>query len=291
MASVHLLSIDFEDWHTSAYLRHYVRPEAAIHQLDKSTPPILDLLAQMGVSATFFILGSAAKAHPALIKRIAAEGHEIASHGYSHTPLWALTPASFRAEVVLTNKLLQDLTGRSVKGFRAPYCSLQADTAWMLDILEDEGFVYDSSLFPLRTILYGVNGAPTTMYRIASHNILQETPSAKLLEIPFTVYKKWGITVPCTGGVYGRLWPLWALQWLLQQTARQQPLNFYFHPWEAYAHTPRINAPWFNQFISYYNAKHYLPRVRQLGKTFSFTSFEKFLAQLPSDKSSPPKNN
>jgi polysaccharide deacetylase family protein (PEP-CTERM system associated) len=279
MTREHLLSIDLEDWHTSAFLRQYVRPEAVVHQLEQSTPPILDLLAELGASATFFILGSAAEAHPALIKRIAAEGHEIASHGYSHTPLWDLTPDSFRAEIVLTNRILQDLTGHRVKGFRAPYCSLQADTAWMLDVLEEEGFAYDSSMFPLRTTLYGVNGAPVGAYRISSADIMHHSPSAKLLEIPFTVFQQWGLTVPCTGGVYGRLLPFRLLQWLLQQTARYRPINFYFHPWETSAHTPRLNVPWFNRFITYYNNEDYLPRVRQLGQVFRFTSFEKYLAQ------------
>lgn len=274
----HLISIDLEDWYTSAYLRHYVKPGQIISHIEQSTQPILNLFAATGVKATFFVLGEIAEKHPVLIKRIAAEGHEIASHGYSHTPLWDLTPESFYTEITLTNKLLEDITGKKVKGFRAPYCSLQADTAWMLDILEDEGFTYDSSIFPMRTILYGVNNAPLGSYGITSKNILQHNAAAKLTEIPFTLYSKAGVKVPCTGGVYGRLLPYPILRGLLQGVANTRSINFYFHPWEAHNQTPVIEAPLFNRFISYYNNAGYLSRVEKLLRCFNFTSFENYLA-------------
>lgn len=278
MRGRHLISIDLEDWYTSAYLRHYVKPHQHIPQIEQSTEPILNLFAATGVKATFFVLGDIAKKHPALIQRIASEGHEIASHGYSHTPLWDLTPESFYREITETNKLLENITGKKVKGFRAPYCSLQHNTAWMLDILESEGFTYDSSIFPMRTILYGVNNAPLGKYGITSKNILQHNPDARLTEIPFTLFSKAGFKVPCTGGVYGRLIPYAILQSILQSVAGNRTINFYFHPWEVYGNTPAIEAPLFNRFISYYNTGSYLRRVEKLLRRFSFTTFEDYLA-------------
>ena len=277
--SKHLLSIDLEDWHTSAFLRHHLPAGKPISQIENSTAAILNLFERNEVQATFFVLGSVAREHPALIKQIAAAGHEIASHGYSHTPLWELTPAAFKTEVVDTSHILEDITGKQVKGFRAPYCSLDYSTAWMLAILEEEGFEYDSSMFPMRTAMYGVSNAPTGIYRIHAGNIGTHNPTAKLLEIPFTVYSAGGIKVPCTGGVYGRLLPMPILKFLLKSTATKRALNFYFHPWETYKHTPRIAAPLFNRFISYYNVSGYLDRVEALLKQFSFTSFEKFFQE------------
>jgi polysaccharide deacetylase family protein (PEP-CTERM system associated) len=278
---VHFLSIDLEDWHTSAYLRHHLPCGKPISRIEQSTQPILDLLEKTATTATFFVLGSVAKDHPHLIKKIANAGHELASHGYSHTPLWQLNPDSFRSEIVNTNNTIENITGKKVKGFRAPYCSLDHSTAWMLPILETEGFVYDSSIFPMRTILYGVSGAPSAPYRIAASNILAHNPDSVLLEIPFTVATVAGIKIPCTGGVYGRVLPFSILRFLLKKTASRQPLNFYFHTWETDHLTPRISAPIFNRFVSYFNNGIYLNRVEKLLTEFHFSSFEKLITTLP----------
>jgi polysaccharide deacetylase family protein (PEP-CTERM system associated) len=275
----HLLSVDLEDWHTSGYLREYVKQHNYVDQMEDSTLPILDLFAKKNVTATFFTLGSVAGKHPALIKKIHAAGHEIASHGYSHIPLWDLTPEAFHKEITKTNKILEDITGKKVKGFRAPYCSLQHSTAWSLDILEAEGFTYDSSIFPMRTNLYGVNNAPTGIYRISSANIIRDDPNAKLKEIPFTVFRKGFIKIPCTGGIYGRILPAKVLKIVLGKVAKQRPLNFYFHPWETYPGTPRIPVPLFHKTISYYNTKSYLKKIEGILASFAFTSFEHFFAR------------
>lgn len=275
--NLHFLSIDLEDWHTSAYLRNHLPSGKPISQIVQSTQPILDLLQKTGTVATFFTLGSVAKEHPSLIKKIASHGHEIASHGYSHTPLWQLNVNSFRKEVVETNKILEDITGKQVKGFRAPYCSLDFTTSWMLPVLEEAGFEYDSSIFPMRTTLYGVSGAPTGIYRISHQNILQHSPQSAILEIPFTIASFAGIKIPCTGGVYGRILPFSILNILLNKVAKRQPLNFYFHPWETYSLTPSINVPYFHRLVSYYNNSHYMERIEKLLNHFHFSSFERIL--------------
>jgi polysaccharide deacetylase family protein (PEP-CTERM system associated) len=278
--SPHFLSIDLEDWHTSAFLRHHLPEGKPVSQIEESTMPILHLLKETKTFATFFVLGSIAQEHPALIKRIADDGHEIASHGFSHTPLWGLTPALFRSELIVTNRILEEITGRKVKGFRAPYCSLDQSTAWMLPILEELGFEYDSSIFPMRTSLYGVKGAPTGLYRIGSENILQHQASASLVEIPFTVASYKIGRIPCTGGIYGRILPYFLLDYLLKQVSANRPINFYFHPWETYPDTIRIKVPLFNRFVSYYHTDIYLSRIKKLLGKYHFSSFERILPSL-----------
>jgi polysaccharide deacetylase family protein (PEP-CTERM system associated) len=273
----HLLSVDLEDWFTSAYLRHHVKPEECFWQIEESTLPILDLFDRKNVKTTFFVLGVIAEKHPQLIKEIARRGHEIASHGYNHTPLWQLTPEQFKHELQLTNNILQNITGKKVLGYRAAYASLDERTSWMIDMLEEEGFEYDSSIFPMKTILYGVNGAPHNTYRISSKKILQHTPGAKIIEIPFSVYRVGVLKIPVTGGIYGRLIPGAMLRYLLKQVAKNGAVNFYFHPWEAYGKTPRIKTPLFNQFISYYGAAGYLEKIEGIIDVFNFVTFEQYL--------------
>jgi polysaccharide deacetylase family protein (PEP-CTERM system associated) len=276
----HFLSIDLEDWHTSAFLRNHLPKGKPVSQIEESTMPILSLLKETKTFATFFVLGSIAQEHPNLIKQIVEDGHEIASHGFSHTPLWQLTPASFKSELELTNKLLEEISGRKVKGFRAPYCSLDQSTAWTLPILQELGFEYDSSIFPMRTSLYGVKDAPTGIYRISGENILQHQANASLIEIPFTVASYKIARIPCTGGIYGRILPFFILDFLLKQVSANRPINFYFHPWEVYPNTIRIKAPLFNRFVSYYQNDVYLARIRKLLDTYHFSSFEKILPTL-----------
>jgi len=273
----HLISVDLEDWFTSAYLRDYVKPGNCFWQIEESTRPILELFDRKKIQATFFVLGSVAESKPEIVKDIFSRGHEIASHGYSHTPLWNLRPEEFRNEVKRTNAILQNITGKKVRGFRAPYASLDESTAWAIDILEEEGFEYDSSIFPMKTPLYGAPGTPFNTYRISSKNIMQHTPAAKITEIPFTIYQKGILKIPCTGAVYGRLIPAVLLRYLLKQVALSRTVNFYFHPWETYAKTPQIPVPLFNRFISYYGNAGYLKKIETVLDSFNFISFEKYL--------------
>ncbi|MCB9256485.1 MAG: polysaccharide deacetylase family protein [Chitinophagales bacterium] len=276
----HFLSVDLEDWYTSAYLRAYVKEHTAIDRIEQSTEAILTLFDKHQVKATFFVLGSVAEKHPSLIKKIAYKGHEIASHAYSHTPLWNLNKHSFEEEIVKTNTILQNLVDKEIKGFRAPYASLSQDSAWAIDILKDHGFKYDSSIFPMKTPLYGVKNAPLEMYKISSSDILKPDTSSELLEIPFSVYQKFGMSIPCTGGIYGRFLPAFALNQLLAKLAKDRAINFYFHPWEIDKHIPKIPVPLYNYIVSYYNINSYLSKVDRLLKKYSFSSFEQRLNLL-----------
>src|SRR5690606_19576845 len=199
------------------------------------------------------------------------------SHAYHHTPLWQKNEQQFRNEITATNKLIEDFTGKKVKGFRAPYASLNNSTAWVLPILEEEGFIYDSSIFPMKTPLYGVSNAPLDIYRIDKKNILKHHPNAALIEIPFTIFKYGFVEIPCTGGIYGRYLPLPLLKFLLNQISVKRSLNFYFHPWETDKDIPKIDAPLYNKMVAYYRTGTYLERIEAIISSFQFTSFEKFL--------------
>ncbi len=271
------LSIDLEDWHTSAYLRESVTSDNYSSRINATTQLILDLFNKLNVKATFFVLGSIVKEHPSLIERIYAQGHEIASHGYSHTPLWDLNKESFEEEIVQTNELLKNLLGVKAIGFRAPYASLRQDTAWAIDVLKKEGFVYDSSIFPMKTPLYGVKNAPVDSYYISATDITKNDPKSSLLEIPFTVFKSSLIDIPCTGGIYSRFLPFFMQYYLFKKIEKKRPINFYFHPWEIDPAIPKIKVPLYNRIVSYYNVKHHLNTVEKIVSAFPFSSFQSIL--------------
>lgn len=277
--NAHLISVDLEDWFTSGHLRNFVKPEQCISRIEATTYPILKMFEEHNIQATFFCLGSVASEKPGLIKDIVRGGHELASHTWSHTPLWHLTPNEFRKEIRDTNKVLEDISGKKVIGYRAPYASLNEQTAWAIDILLEEGFLYDSSIFPMKTPRYGVTNAPFDLYRISSDNIKNPQSDGKLIEIPFTVYKKYGLRIPCTGGIYGRYLPYWLLSNLLLNISQHRPLNFYFHPWETDPDIPIIDAPLYNKMVAYYNVSGYLDKIKSLLQMFEFTSFKTFLTQ------------
>jgi peptidoglycan-N-acetylglucosamine deacetylase len=269
-----LISVDLEDWYTSAYLVDHVRDDQIVSRIEEATYPILRLFERKKIHATFFVLGSIAKKYPALIRDIAHAGHEIASHGYSHTPLWKLTPDSFREEIQKTNYIIEGILGHKPIGFRAPLASLDKRTAWAISVLEEEGFIYDSSIFPMATPLYGAPGAPMQMYKISAANLYHHEPQAKIFEVPFTV-ACWGhLKIPCTGGIYGRFLPYWFLKRLFQRARKNGPVNFYFHPWETYPEIPRLDVPFINKIISYGNVDSYLQKIEGLLDCAEYCSFK-----------------
>lgn len=279
MNELNILSVDLEDWHDSAYLRDYVNIENKIDRIVPATENILNVFKKYNTKATFFTLGSIAEKYPELIKNISNEGHEIASHGFTHTPVWNHSPDDFENEIRKTNKLLEEITGKKVIGFRAPYASLNQETSWIIDVLKSEGFLYDASLFPMKTPLYGVKNAPLQIYRISSDNILENDNESVLIEIPFTVYKSALFTIPCTGGVYGRFLPFNALNILLKNIRKDRAVNFYFHPWETDIKIPKIGVPLKNKIISYYNTKSYLKKIEKLLQKYKFTSIQHYLVE------------
>ncbi len=269
---INALSIDLEDYYHPELVRKHI---ATIEpRITESAGKILSLLNKYNVKATFFILTDVAKKNPALIKRIHAEGHEIASHGSTHTPLWDLTPEAFEQELKDSRYTITQILGPEVdmKGFRAPTFSLDNKTKFALPILFSNGFTYDTSIFPAKTPLYGVPDAPCKLYKVDENDVAKEKQGGILIEFPLTVYRKFGISIPISGGFYLRAIPYFLLKRLLKATNKKgHPFVIYFHPWEIDPQTPRIKTISLkNQLITYYGINDALQKIEKLLNDFQF---------------------
>lgn len=229
------MTVDVEDYYqVSAFEPHVRRDEWGSYEsrVERNTERILEIFEGHGIRATFFMLGIVAERHPALVRRLVTAGHELASHGYSHVRVTQQRPDEFREDVVRTKRLLEDIGGCAVRGYRAASYSIGADNLWALDVLRETGHAYSSSIYPIRHDLYGMPGAPRFAFR---HN------GDGLLEIPVTTVRVLNQTLPCGGGGYFRLLPYAASRWAMQRVNRhdRQSCVFYFHPWEIDPAQPR----------------------------------------------------
>ena len=274
---VNALTIDVEEYfQVEAFARVIAKKDwdKFVSRVVQNTEKILNLLEFFQIKATFFCLGWVAERYPELIKAIAQKGHEIASHGFSHTPIFRLTPQEFRKEVRKSKRLLEDLSDREVKGFRAPTYSVTKNTLWALKILAEEGYTYDSSIFPIRHDLYGLPEAPRFPFKIKSLG---------LIEFPITTARFLGIKWPAAGGGYFRLFPYPLTKYLLKRINRKEkmPFIFYVHPWEFDPAQPRIKAPLKSRFRHYLNLKKTEKRFKKLLFDFKFAPVEEVLKTLP----------
>ncbi len=238
---------------------------------------MLDLFAAARVHATFFVLGWVAERHPDVVRAIVAGGHEVASHGYCHTNVTEQTPAAFRADVRDTKRLLEDISGTEVRGYRAANFSIGEGTTWAFGILEDEGYAYSSSVYPMRYDRYGTAPARRTPF----------TPeeAATLMELPLTTINLLGVHLPCSGGGYFRLWPYAMSRWALRRINLQEgrPCIFYVHPWELDPQQPRIGGISLkSRFRHYTNLNRVQHRLRLLLDEFRWDRVDRvFLADQP----------
>jgi polysaccharide deacetylase family protein (PEP-CTERM system associated) len=227
---------------------------------------ILSLLSLHGIHATFFVLGWVAQKHRNVVKTIASEGHEIASHGFEHDVITSQTPAEFREDVRKSKEVLEDIIGRAIHGYRAPSFTITPQTKWALPILVEEGFVYDSSIVPIQHDRYGMPGANPWCHVL-------ETASGPLWEVPPSTMKVGPVRVPVAGGGYFRLYPYIVLRQLLKRTAGEgHPLVMYLHPWELDPCQPRMQGSLLSRFRHYVNLAKTEFRLQQLLTDFAFTS-------------------
>lgn len=276
MGEVNALSIDVEDYFQVAALAPAVARDTWSQResrVERNTDILLALLEERGLYATFFVLGWIAERHPTLVERIAAAGHEVASHGFSHQLIYGQTPAEFREETRRSKELLQDLTGRAVIGYRAASFSITKQSLWALDVLLDLGFQYDSSIFPIHHDRYGIPGASPEPGRISA-------PSGRtLVEFPMSAASLGGIKIPVSGGGYFRLLPYWVTRAGLRQVNRKRghPFVFYLHPWEIDPGQPRIEVKWLSRFRHYTNLERCEERLKRLLGDFAFTRIKDVL--------------
>jgi len=275
---INALSIDLEYWYSPELVRkHVTSPPEGDGQTMEAVTPILNLLDKYNTKATFFVLGTVAERYPELVKAIFEKGHEIASHGYSHKRLHDLERAEFEQEIKRASGLLESITGQKPVGFRAPSFSLDNSTKWGIDVLVKYGFKYDSSIFPIKTMLYGVPEAPLHPYRLSMIDVSKEDDKGDITEFPLTVIKL-GRNIPISGGFYFRALPLWFLKWMIKKVNRTRPAMLYLHPWEMYSRTPRLkNLPFSSKFITYWGIGSALKKLEGLLKVFQFTQVREVL--------------
>ena len=275
---VNAMTVDVEDYFQVSAFEPYIPREhwdQLPQRVERNTHLVLDLFATQGVKATFFTLGWVAERHPTLIQRIVAEGHELASHGYAHIRVTQQTPAQFREDVTRTKALLEDLGGITVQGYRAASYSIGASNLWALAELEQAGYRYSSSIYPIRHDLYGMPEAP----RFAFHPANAPT----LLEAPITTVTVFGQTLPCGGGGFFRLWPYALSRWALRRVNQgdRQSGIFYFHPWEIDPDQPRqpgINLK--TRLRHYLNLSRMERRLQALLRDFRWDRMDRvFLAK------------
>lgn len=234
-------SFDIEDWFHSEFVPESERRAANESVVDRGTHAILDLLRATGSRSTFFLLGEVVRAHPALVRRIVAEGHELASHGLDHRPLWRLDADSFARQLEEFRRAVEGVLGHfPVIGYRAPCFSLDRSTAWALDVLREHGYAYDSSIFPAWTKLYGVPDAPVQIYRPARADLARHDPAGPLVEFPVAVAAAGPLRLPVAGGFYLRALPFPLFRFVLGLLQRRRPLALYFHPRECAPESVRL---------------------------------------------------
>ncbi len=238
-----------------------------------NTMRVLDLFDEFDVKATFFFLGWVAERNPRLLKETHQRGHELACHSYWHRTIFSLTPEEFREDTLRSKKLIEDATGVGVKGYRAPSWSITRQSLWALEILAEEGFEYDSSIYPIHHDIYGIPGAKRTPY---VHHI----GGRILAEFPPATIQMLGGTLPVAGGGYLRLFPLSFTDWAIRrmQAEAGQQVVVYFHPWEVDPEQPRIAAGLRSRFRHYTNLHKMESRLRALMSRHPFQSFRDLLA-------------
>lgn len=263
----HCLSFDVEEHFQVAAFSSAVRRshwDNCESRVDRNTSRILDLLASRGIRATFFVLGWVAQRHPRLIRDIVAQGHEVASHGFAHEMITAQTPEAFREDIRKSKTILEELAGVPVLGYRAPTFSITARTTWALPILVEEGYVYDSSIFPVRHDRYGMPGANPGCHKLT-------TSAGELWEVPPSTVALGGMRIPVAGGGYFRLFPYPLMKRMLRRVEREgRPLVLYLHPWEIDPTQPRMNGPILSQFRHYLNLDKTEQRLVRLLEEFEF---------------------
>jgi len=264
------LTIDFEDWYQGLEIP-YTQWDGFEDRIAIVGRKLLQILDEVGTKATFFVLGFVAEKHPEVIKAIEKAGHEIGTHGFSHTLIYKQSPQVFRQEMERAVGFLEDLTGKKVIGHRAPFFSITKDSLWALDILGELGILFDSSIFPVLNYRYGIADAPRFPYDIKRANFT-------LKEFPISTLQLPKVTLPISGGAYFRIYPYQVTKQALRVVNRSgKPFTFYLHPWELDADHPHIDLPRRIALTHYFNLGKTETRFRKLLRDFKFGPMKEVL--------------
>jgi len=271
------LSVDVEDWFQVGAFEGVIDKgswDGLIHRVERNTEAVMALFAEANVNATFFTLGWVANRYPALIRRIADAGHEVASHGWDHERVFRMTPEQFEGDLKHARAAIEDAAGQAVTGYRAPSFSIDMRTPWAHAILADAGYRYSSSVAPVIHDHYGWPDAPRFAFRPL-------TDSA-LIELPVTTVALRGRNFAAGGGGFFRLFPYDLSRWAIRRVngRENRPAIFYFHPWEIDPAQPRVrNAPIKSRLRHYMNLENMAPKLKKLLKDFSWGRTDEVAAE------------
>ncbi|HEY6044506.1 MAG TPA: XrtA system polysaccharide deacetylase [Nitrosospira sp.] len=267
------MTIDVEDYFQVSAFAPYIareRWESMPCRVESNVDRILALLDDQRTKATFFTLGWIAERYPAMVNRIVADGHELASHGWGHHRVSDQKPHEFREDIIRSKTLLEDISGQAILGYRAPSFSIGRHNQWALDVLEEAGYRYSSSIYPIRHDHYGMPDAPRFAYYPRGSN--------GVLELPITTLRLFSQNIPAGGGGYFRLWPYPVSRWFLKRLNRleQRSAIFYFHPWEIDHQQPRQEAiSMKTRFRHYYNLHRMEDRIKALTCDFTWDRMDR----------------
>lgn len=271
------MTVDVEDYfQVSAFDETVPRAhwETLESRVCRNTDRLLALFEAAQVRGTFFILGWVAERFPALVRRIAEQGHEIGSHGYGHRLVYSQTPEEFREDIRRSRAVIADAASTSIHGYRAPSFSITVRSLWALDILREEGFAYDASIFPIHHDRYGIPSSPRQFHEL-------ETSAGKIWECPGSTVRVGGTNLPVAGGGYFRLLPYAWTRWGISRvnSREQLPAIFYLHPWEIDPDQPRLRASRLSRLRHYRNLRKTEGRLKRLLSDFRFAPLVDVLAR------------
>lgn len=274
--NLNLLGIDFEDWYHPELIQKSLTSEKKTPSVINGLDKILNLLEKHETLATFFVVGELLEYKPDLIDKIISSGHEIGFHTMSHKKLDSMNPDEFSNEL----KIFSNLTNHKSKGFRAPTFSLNYSSSWAIDILKKYGYLYDSSIVPAKTSMYGFSNAEIKPFKISGNSLEHNDPNGTLLEFPLLSTTLFGKKIPAGGGFYLRTLPLFLIKNAIKNyNFNDIPATFYVHSWELTPEfMPKIPLSFKDNFITYYNIKKTYNKLDNILNNFKFTSFENFLS-------------
>ena len=275
---MNLLGIDFEDWYHPELVQKYVKDKKHEPRMFKGIDKILDMLRNNDTLATFFVVGELLESNPEIFDKIIENDHEIAFHTMYHT---RIDSPDFKQSFPKEIAKFSELTNKKSKGFRAPTFSLNETSSWIIDSLSKFDYIYDSSVVPAKTDLYGLPNAQHGPYRISSDSLENDTVDGKLIEFPLLVTKFLGKKVPAAGGFYLRTLPMRVIKNAIRQYEKQEiPASFYIHSWELTPeYMPKIKLPFKENFATYHNINKAYNRMDELLKQFEFTSFSNYISK------------
>ena len=275
---MNILGIDFEEWYHPQLVQPFIKNLKHEPKIIEGITKILELLRKTETNATFFMVGELLEFKPELLDLILENGHEISFHTMNHSNLNDLTKQKFLDEL----EFFQKISDGKSKGFRAPTFSINENTSWFIDALIERNYLYDSSIVPAKTQLYGFTNAEKNPYNISSSSLTKNDPNSKLIEFPLCVGKFLGKNLPTAGGFYLRSLPMKTSINSIKDYEKQNiPATIYVHSWELTPEfIPRINLPMKENFVTFHNIKKTYSRIETLLQKFHFSSFENYIKNI-----------